>query len=234
MWSNIQDINPREFRGRRLSEEKILELFNLCDAVWLHDGDPRRPHAELTSGKCSNGFFDCMRVLKHPNLCEILARQLAKRIREEGVGSRIDWVIGSPYAGITFSYEVARVFQAIHGFPEKDPSDPKGKRFVWQRLTIPAGANVLQVEELITTARTLQEVRRAITEGNPEPVNWIPIVGTLVHRPPKLPVEYNNIKVVALVEREIWAVEPDECPLCKKGSPRLRPKTHWEQLTGKR
>lgn len=229
----ILTLNPKDFDRWKLSEEEILHWFDLCDAYWLHDGDPKKPHAELTSGMCSNGFFDCLRVLQYPNLNEILARQLTQKLRENGV-ERVEWVIGSAYAAITFSYEVARVFGAIHGFMEKDPADPKGKQMVWQRKTIPAGSTALQVEELVTTSSTMKEVRRAVEEGNKESVNFLPIVGVLVHRPPKLPVDCGNQKVVALIEKEIWAVNPKDCPLCKAGSPRYRPKTHWKELTGKR
>jgi len=212
-------------------EEKVLDWFEKFDAVWMYDGDFRKPHAELTSGKCSNGFFDCMRVLCHPYINQELARHLIERLAEQESIMKVDWVIGSPYAAITFSYEVAKILCAVHGFPEKDPTDPK--KMVWRRMTIPKDAVVLQVEELITTSRTFKEVRRAIEEGNAEPVNFLPVVATLVHRPPKLPVDYGDRKVVALVEKEIWAVEPEDCPLCKAGSSRYRPKTHWKELTGK-
>ena len=231
----ILAINPREYDNKCLSQENILEWFDLCDAAWVHDGDPKKPHAELTSGMCSNGFFDCMRVLKYPNLTEILAQQLAKKLQlrlclpEERL-----WVIGSPYAAITFSYEVAKALGAVHGFTEKDPADPKGKIMAWRRMALPVDTYVLQIEELITTSGTFQEVHRAVREGNSESVNLLPIIGALVHRPPKLPVYYNGSrKVIALIEREIWAVDPSICPLCKKGSARYRPKTHWAELTGK-
>ncbi len=228
--------NPRKYDDKVLGPAEVLSIFDLCDAGWMHDNNPKSPHAELTSGKCSNGFFDCLRVLRYPNFCEILGFQLAKKIKEElkklGI-ELIDWVIGSPYAAITFSYEVAKFFKAVHAFPEKDPLDPEGKRMVWRRMTIPKGAAVLQVEELITTSGTFQEVRRAIEKGNSEPVNFLPIVGVLIHRPSKIPIDYGERKVVALIEKEIWAVEPKDCPLCTKGSPRLRPKTHWKELTGK-
>lgn len=209
----------------------ILGLFEFHDAVWLHDGDPKKPHAELTSGLCSNGYFDCPRVLKHPNYGEALAKQLVQKLKENGV-KRPDWVIGSAYGAITFSYEVAKEFGAIHGSAEKDSFDPK--KMVWQRLTIPEGSTVLQIEDVIATGHTFLEVRRAIKEGNEGKVNFLPIVGVLVHRPPKLPVDYGDIKVVALIEKEIWAVDPKNCSLCKAGSPRYRPKTHWKELTGKR
>ncbi len=233
----IIDYAPRAFKGSILSPEEILEWFDVLDAGWMHSGDPKDPHAELSSGKCSNGFFDCMRVLCWPNLCEILACQLVKKLRAEGAVNEVDWVIGSSYAAITFSYEVARVLRVIHGFTEKDPivvpTDPKRKGMLWRRMTIPKGETVLQMEELVTTSRTFKEVRRAIESGNSEPVNFIPTVGALVHRPSKLPADYGDREVIALIEKEVWAVEPSECSLCKAGSERVKPKANWAKLTGK-
>ena len=72
-----------------------------------------------------------------------------------------------------------------------------------------------------------------MNQGNHEPIKWLPVVGTLVHRPPKLPVDYDGIEVVPLIETEVWAVEQKDCPLCKIGSPRYRPKGNWKKLTGK-
>jgi orotate phosphoribosyltransferase len=228
---NLLHLRPGAFWDIDLSDEVILNWFRECDAVWLHDGDSAKPHAELTSGKCSNGYFDCPRVLKYPALCEILAVQLARKLKASGI--RADWVIGSAYAAITFSYEVAKAMGAIHGAVEKDPSDPDQKRMLWRRITIPAGAKVLQAEELITTIGTTREVRRAVTEGNAEQVEFLPFVGTIIHRPARLPMVYEGMEVVSLVERAVWAVDPSECPLCKAGSKRVKPKTHWAELTGK-
>jgi len=228
----VLDYDPRIFDNYYLSQEEILHWFDVLDAGWAHDGDPQKPHAELTSGKCSNAFYDCLRVLRHPNLNEILARQLTQKLKADGIGE-VDWVIGSPYAAITFSYEVAKALGAIHWFAEKDPTDSKGKKMVWRRMTIPKGARVLQVEELITTSGTFKEVRRAVEQGNSEPVEFLPVVGVLIHRPPKLPVDYDGTKIIAVIEKEVWAIEPNECPLCREGSKRLRPKSNWKELTGK-
>ncbi len=219
-----------------MNQDEILTLFCEHDAAWVHDGDPQNPHAELTSGFCSNGYFDCPRVLCHPDVAQKLAWQLAKLLEDEkGIGfESVDWVIGSPYAAITFSYELARILGAVHGFTEKDPTDPTGKRMLWRRMQIPSGARVLQVEDLITTSQTFKEVRRAIEIGNIEPVEFLAVVGSLIHRPPKLPAEYDGIKVTALLEQEVWAVKPDDCPLCNMGSRRLRPKSNWAELTGKK
>lgn len=226
------NLNPIDFQGKILSTQEILNVFNALNAAWVHDGDPQRPHAELTSGNCSNGFFDCLRVLCYPNLCEILAQQLARKLKAAGIGN-VDWVIGSPYAAITFSYEIAKALGAVHSFVEKDPEDPKKKKMLWQRATIPAGSIVLQIEELITTSGTFKEVRRAVTEGNTESIEFLPFVGCLVHRPPEPVKDYDGVRVVTLVEKVIWAVPPEQCHLCKAGSKRVRPKTHWNELVGK-
>ena len=230
---NLLYVDPYLYQDSRLSQKVILEWFSYADAYWMLEGKagPNNPHAELSSGKCSNGYFNCPELLKHPNICEILGHQLAQKLLQKGIDN-VDWVISSAYSAITFGHEVAKQLGAVFANVEKDPADPKKKRMLWQRMTIPEGANVLQIEELITTSDTFREVRRAVKQGNAEPVNFLPIVGTLVHRPPKLPANYGDCKVIALIEKEIWAVEP-KCPLCKAGSPRYQPKTHWKELTGK-
>ena len=226
-------LKPGYFRDRDISIGEILSWFDACDAYWMHSGDASDPHAELTSGMCSNGFFDCLRVLKYVNLSEILANQLARKIRTAISDQKVDWVIASPMAGITFGHDVARALGApIFMFTEKDP-DQKGK-MLWKRMAIPEGETVLQIEELTTTSKTLNAVQEAVDAGNPNPVNWLPYVGIFVHRPPKLPIDqYGDRKVVPLIEKAIWAVDPNECQLCKDGSVRYRPKTHWRELTGK-
>lgn len=232
---DLLKLNPQDYDQIALLEGGILPWFKNEDAYWVYEGEPspERAHAELTSGLCSDGFFDCLLVLRYPNITEILARQLAMRLQTEEIG-KVDWVVSSSYAAITFGYEVAKALRAIFMLVEKDPDDPKGKKMVWRRMTIPASAKVLQVEELITTSGTFQEVRRAIKEGNAiKPVYFTPIVGTLVHRPEKLPIEYDGRRVVAVIEKAIRNFDPKDCPYCAVGSPRYRPKMHWKELTGK-
>lgn len=229
----VKSLNPAHFKEEVVKVKTILKWFDACDAYWMHTGNSKDPHAELTSGMCSNGFFDCLRVLKYVNLSEILANQLAHKIRKKIGNQKVDWVIASPMAGITFGHDVARALRAsIFMFVEKNPI--RKDEMLWNRMAIPKGETVLQIEELTTTSKTLNAVKLAVDIGNPYPVNWLPYVGIFVHRPPKLPVNYyGNRKVIALIEKEIWAVHPDECPLCKEGSIRYRPKSHWRELTGK-
>ena len=203
-----------------------------CGGYWLHSGDPKKPHVELTKGECSNGFFNCLKALKFINLNILFAYQLARKIREEIGDQRVDWVIGSPMAGIALAYEVARQLGApIYFFTDKDPNG--ALTMSWQREVIPPDHYVLRIEELITTSGTTEDVKEAVEHYNPYPVKWIPVIGVFVHRPAKLPVtHYGDSKVIALFEREVWKEEPP-CRLCNEGSVPLKPKANWHILTGK-
>lgn len=232
---NLREIDHRIYNVEALEPEHILQWFKNENACWLYEGEPspKKPHAELTSGLCSEGYFDCSLVLRYPNIAEILARKLALKLQEGGIG-QVDWVVSSSYAAITFGHEVAKALGAIFMPVEKDPADPAGKKMVWRRMTIPAEARVLQIEELVTTSGTFQEVCRAVEEGNLiKPVNFIPTVGALVHRPSELSVEYNGRRVVAVIEKAIRNFNQKDCPYCAVGSPRYRPKMHWKELTSK-
>lgn len=243
------EINPRNFDGRLLSEEKILDWFEQCEAVWIHDGNTKSPHVQLHSGLCSNGYFDCQRVLRYPRLSEIIARQVAQKLRESGV-PQPDWVVSSAYGAITVGHEVAKVLGAQFMYLEKDPEQDT---MIWRRITIPKDSTVLSIEELITLGETIDDVMRAVEEGNREPVKFLPFAGAIIYRPPtshqslkvssyytprkkigEAQVRLPPIKIIALIERKIWAVPPESCPLCKAGSPRIsQPKTRWTELTGK-
>ncbi|MFA5887000.1 MAG: hypothetical protein WC863_04500 [Patescibacteria group bacterium] len=234
---SLINLKPGFAGGLYIDPLEILSWFGTCEAYWGHSGDPKDPHAELTTGMCSNAFFDCLRVLEYLNLSEILADQLAQKIRQTISDQPIDWVIASPMAGITFGHDVARALGATRMFfTEKDPADKD--KMLWVRRTIPAGETVLQIEELITTSKTTNAVQLAVDEGNKEPVNWIPLVGALVYRPKHLMPRINMCgerQVISLIAKEVWAVDQKECPLCAAGSLRYKPKKdkNWDILTGK-
>jgi orotate phosphoribosyltransferase len=214
-----------------LSEKDILALFEDCDAVWFHDGNPKNPHVELSSKLCSNIYFNCSKVFQYPEHCHTLANQLVLKLREFGV-NRADWVIGPPYAAIPLSYEVAKIIGALHGFTERDKENPK--RLIWRRFQIREGQTVLQIEDAVSTAKTLFNDRRVIKRGNKEGVKFLSVAGAIVLRPTKLKATYRGIQIVALIEREAWVKKRKNCPLCEAGSKRYRPKTHWDKLTKKR
>jgi hypothetical protein len=62
----LLELDPQifdDFDERLLTQEEILSWFDLFDAAWVHNGDPKMPHAELASGLCSNAYFNCPKIL---------------------------------------------------------------------------------------------------------------------------------------------------------------------------
>jgi orotate phosphoribosyltransferase len=219
----------RQYEGEiyddHLSDEAIRHILQTCDALWLHSGDMSRPHVELTSGKCSNGFVDVLRVLRYTNLCHLMAEQLSHILMRDYKG-RIDWVVGSDHAAATLSYEVARCFLAQHDFTEKGLD----KTQLWKRFVIQPDEVVLQVEELVTTSGTLQAVRDGLRRAHPAGITFAPLVATLVNRSPL--THFEGVPIVSLATYDIKSWAPEECPLCAAGSPRVRPKHNWAALKG--
>ena len=232
----LMNLNPDECRNVDIPPEEILNWLIILDGYWEHSGDPNMPHAELTSGKHSNGFADWWRLLSYSHLCQIVANQLVRKIKKYGITfKREDWCIGSAYAAVDLSKDVANILGIRHGIAEKG----EDKKMLWNRLTIQKGELVLQVEELITTIGdpatlgTLERVKKGIIDGNAiQPVEFQPIAGILFNRSGKK--EFEGTSLVSLIEKNIVNWDSKEvCPLCKKGSKALRPKQNWAELTGK-
>jgi len=221
--ADLLQLRPQEFRGE-MTQSALVRIFQACDALWLHSGDPEHPHAELTSGKCSNGFVDTLRVLTHTNLCTLFAQFLLREVYRNYDGL-IGWSIGSDHAGAALSHEVGRLIGCRHDFTEKGPD----KTQLWKRFTIEPDEVVLQVEELVTTTGTLKAVREGIRTGNAHPVQFASVVATLVHRSQEYELEGAPIVHLVHLDIEVW--DPDKCPLCAAGSKRLRPKQNWTELT---
>ncbi len=212
-----------------LGPEAFDHIFKECDALWQHSGDPKDPHAELTSGMCSDGFVDVLRVLRYTTLCEIMAAQIADKVIDLSyLGFPMpDWVIGSDHAGAVLAFEVARQLGVMSDFTEKG----EGKSQVWKRFQIEKGAKVLQVEELMTTSLTASEVRKGLVRGNLTPIEFVPYMFTLVNRSTQTTFENAPLHSVRQLTINTW--DPSECPLCAAGSERVKPKANWAKLTGK-
>jgi orotate phosphoribosyltransferase len=201
------------------------------NAIWTFKGMPNEPHALLASGKHSDGYINLNAVLQSPELCKILAEKLIEKLKEKGITKeKVNIVVSSSYAAIVLGYEVARQLSVDFVFTEKE-----GEAQKWSgRFEILPGSQILQVEDLITTLSTTQKVKTAILEKNPNvkflEINGKTVVATIVHRPDHLPIEYPAYQVIALLEKEIHNWDPNECPLCQKGSEALKPKQNWQRF----
>jgi orotate phosphoribosyltransferase len=136
----------------QLSHEEVMAEFR--DAGALLDG-----HFVLSSGLHSGSYLQCALVLKDPWRAEKLCRALADKLRSEITG-RIDIVASPAMGGVVVGYELGRQLGVPAIFFERVDG-----RFTLRRgFAIDRGANVVMVEDIVTTGLSSRECIAAIRE----------------------------------------------------------------------
>lgn len=185
-----------------MTREEILEIFTKTDVL-------KSGHFLLTSGLHSGKYLQCAQLLQYPDATEKAVGELAKRFKEVG----IETVVGPAMGGIIISYEMARQLGARSIFAERED----GKMTLRRGFTIKPGEKVLVVEDVVTTGGSVKEVISLIKELGGE----VAAVAALVDRSGGK-VDF-GVPAHYLLDLEVKAYAPDECPLCKDGIPIVKP-----------
>jgi len=212
-----------------------IKCYQEKGALWIHDGNAKRPHALLTSGKHSSGFFNSELVMEDSFLLSEACSDLVSLIADTGtLLGHINRVVGPAMGAITLadglarhlSSRRARQYACLRAYVEKEET-PAGVRMVFKRTTIKPGENILLCEDVITTAGSVNLAAQAVIEAKG---NVWSFVSVLVNRSGL--VEADGRKIIALIDRPMPMWSPDECPLCKQGSEAIKPKgkEEWARL----
>ncbi|MBL8048276.1 MAG: orotate phosphoribosyltransferase [Chthonomonas sp.] len=121
-----------------------------------------RGHFLLTSGRHSDTYFEKFRVLEQPKVLSALCTEIAEAHRHE----RIDFVAGPTTGGIIIAFEVARQLGCDAVYVESED----GRKTLRRGKTLPAGAKVLVVDDVLTTGRSVFEVLDVIREFGADPI----------------------------------------------------------------
>jgi orotate phosphoribosyltransferase len=217
-----------------MSKEDFVEIARACNGYWMHSDDPIEPHAELASGFCSNGYLNLMNILQYSNLSQIFARQIINKLPTNiDIIANIDWVLGSAYTATGLSKDVANLLGARWTPLEKDMCGEQ----LCTRVVFSPIENILHVEDIVTTGKSLLSAHRAIRKAGSN-VHLISTVPVLVFRPApeailQQPMIEDNISFDALFEfNEFWVSPSTDCILCQQGSRPLKPKSNWAQFSG--
>ncbi len=186
----------------KLSNEEIKKIF--IDSGALLEG-----HFRLTSGRHSDRYIQCARVLMEPNYTAALCGHLAESFKEEAV----DVVVGPAMGGIVISYEMARQL----GVPSLFTERVDGKMTLRRNFTIEPGQKVLVVEDVVTTGGSVKEVIDIVKENGGIVVG----VALLVDRSNGM-VDL-GVRIEACLSMDVKSYEAEECPLCKAGIPIIKP-----------
>ncbi|MDN5363019.1 MAG: orotate phosphoribosyltransferase [Eubacteriales bacterium] len=185
-----------------LSQEEILNMF-------LESGALLEGHFLLTSGRHSNRYMQCARVLQYPRYAEKLGAALAEGFKDAGVEA----VIGPAMGGIIVAHEVGRALRTRAFFTERE----QGVMTLRRGFTLEPGTRVLVCEDVVTTGGSVREVMEVVREKGAQVVG----VGVLVDRSGGK-VDF-GVPLRALLTMEIPSYDAAECPLCREGLPLVKP-----------
>lgn len=160
-------------------------------------------HFLLSSGKHSDGYVQCAKLLMHPEKAEKAVELIVEKLGD----LEVDLVVGPAMGGIVVSYELARQLGKPAIFTERE----NGVMTLRRGFTIEEGQKVLIAEDVVTTGKSAYEAIEAVEKVGGEVVG----IGSIVDRSDgdiRYPL-YSGVKL------DIKTYEADECPMCKDEVP---------------
>lgn len=184
--------------------DKTLDLLKKSNA--LLEG-----HFILSSGKHSNRYIQCAKLIENPKYCEEVAKIIAKKIKEKGL--KVDLCVGPAMGGVIISYELARALGVNAIFTERE----NGKMTLRRGFTIVEGMNVIVVEDVITTGKSSFETVDVIKENGGK----VLALTSLVNRSMK--EEINSIPIISATKIDVETWDEDDLPEDLKQIPPVKP-----------
>lgn len=185
-----------------LTKEQIIQIFK--DKEVMLEG-----HFLLTSGRHSDKYMQCAKLFQYADVSELICKQLAEQFAEK----KIDLVVGPAIGGIIMAYEMGRQLGVKNIFAERE----NGQMTFRRGFEVPEGANVLVVEDVVTTGGSVKEVIALLKEHGANVVG----VGSVVDRSAGK-MDF-GVEFKAVLSMEVVSYEPENCPICKSGLPLVKP-----------
>lgn len=180
---------------------EIRKYFNEVGAVLSG-------HFQLTSGRHSDTYIQCARVLENPNVTEKLAENWCQLLSN----LEVDLIIGPAVGGIILSYELGRQLKKKAIFAERED----GKLTLRRSFQIEPGEKVVVVEDVVTTGGSVWETMELVKEKGGKVV----AVCSLVDRGS----DFNpGVPYFPLLKVQVDSFNKEQCPLCQKQVPITAP-----------
>lgn len=186
-----------------LTDKEVLQLLRSTGAIM-------EGHFLLSSGKHSARYIQCSRLFQRPDLAHQVCSVLVEKAR--GLGG-IDVVVGPALGGIVMAYELARVLGVRGMFTERE----EGKMNLRRGFQIEPGERALIAEDVVTTGRSSLEVAQVVAACGGEVVGIACVVDRRAGS-----VEM-DLPVISATKMKIEVYKPEECPLCQRGVPPVKP-----------
>lgn len=186
-----------------LNEIEVLEIFTKTEALLTG-------HFLLTSGRHSNKYFQCAKVLQYPDYTERVCSNIAEYFNSY----EFDTVIAPAMGGIIVGNEVARQLGKRSVFTERE-----NKVMTLRRgFSLEKNEKVLICEDVVTTGGSVFEVIDIVKSYGAEIIG----IGFIVDRSNgKVNFGYPQISTLKV---EVISYPADNCPLCAENKiPLVKP-----------
>ena len=167
-------------------------------------------HFALTSGRHSGQYVQCARVLEDPALTTRLAREMVRRLGDRA--RTVDLVAAPAVGGIVIGFAVAAALATRFIFSERE----QGAMTLRRGFSVPAGARVLVVEDVVTTGGSVAELIALVKDSGGE----IAGVASLIDRGGD---KAFDVAYEPLLRLEVDSWHAAECLLCAAGRPLSSP-----------
>ena len=173
-------------------------------------------HFLLSSGRHSDKYFQCARLLQFPEKAAAALSGTVQKIRCDIQAGKleIDLIAGPAIGGIITAYELGRQLGLPAIFTERNETMTMTLR---RGFEIRPGQKVLISEDVVTTGKSFGECAAALESLGAK----ITALACIVDR------RQENIEIpwpfytACKVDVQSW--EPEICELCKKGIPIIKP-----------
>ena len=130
-----------------MSKVDVVEILKKSDA--LLEG-----HFLLSSGKHSNRYVQCAKVLRFPQYAEQVLSTVVEQIKDLD----IDLVVGPAMGGVIVSYELGRQLNKETVFTERKDGVMELRR----GFEVKPGAKIIIAEDVVTTGKSTIETKEAL------------------------------------------------------------------------
>ena len=173
-------------------------------------------HFLLSSGRHSDRYFQCAKLLQYPDKAAAVLAGVAEKIKLDIQAGKlaIDAVVGPAMGGIVVAYELGRQLGIPAFFTERDDT---GTMVLRRGFEIQPGQKILITEDVVTTGKSFGECAAAL-EGLGAQV--IALACLVDRRSVGIDVPW-PFYPACTVEVANW--EANDCALCKQGTPVVKP-----------
>ncbi len=185
-----------------------LENCEKLKTMLKQSGAHLEGHFKLSSGLHSAHYLQCALLLRYPRYAAFAGKALADQVRP----LQPDIIVSPALGGLVIGHEVARSLDIPFLFCER-----KNREMLLKRFPHPGKIRFVIVEDVITTGGSTLEVRKVMEDS-----------GAICSGTACIIDRSGGDHLLAAPPLSLWKVtfktwQPDECPLCAKGIPAIKP-----------